>query len=185
MTKLTSLLVVFCFVAAASGGCCVNRHFSGAGPCASGACHHACTPCGALKQCMTCGSGCGEIYCDEWISDPPDYCDPCDPCTGDWIGPQWCSPQSHCLNFLAFLRGYRYQGDCCQPGSCCGHGHGHVEGGYVEGEYVEGEVIENAPGEIIDPGIPTPAIPEETAQQIKKNSKYTGRSTRSVVRNNR
>jgi hypothetical protein len=31
----------------------------------------------ALHNTLTCGSGCGELYIDEWYSDPPDACDPC------------------------------------------------------------------------------------------------------------
>lgn len=32
-----------------------------------------------------CG-GCGELYWNEWHSDPPSCCDPCNDC-GDWVGP--------------------------------------------------------------------------------------------------
>jgi len=30
-----------------------------------------------LKRTLVCGSGCGETYLGEWISSPPDSCDPC------------------------------------------------------------------------------------------------------------
>jgi hypothetical protein len=30
-----------------------------------------------LRNLLTCGSGCGEVYIDEWKSDPPDLVDPC------------------------------------------------------------------------------------------------------------
>lgn len=39
-----------------------------------------CCPCG-----RSCG-GCGELYWNEWHSDPPACCDPCDDC-GNWVGP--------------------------------------------------------------------------------------------------
>lgn len=37
-----------------------------------------------LKRQLTCGSGCGEVYVDEWISTPPDCTDPC--CDDQWVG---------------------------------------------------------------------------------------------------
>lgn len=30
-----------------------------------------------FRRSLTCGSGCGETYYDEWTSSPPDCCDPC------------------------------------------------------------------------------------------------------------
>lgn len=42
-----------------------------------------------LGMCCPCGSGCGgcgELYWNEWHSDPPACCDPCDSC-GSWVGP--------------------------------------------------------------------------------------------------
>ncbi len=42
-----------------------------------------------LGLCCPCGSGCGgcgELYWNEWHSDPPACCDPCDQC-GNWVGP--------------------------------------------------------------------------------------------------
>jgi len=39
-----------------------------------------------------CDSGCGETYVHEWLSDPPDQCDPCNKC-GDYIGPRSCEPR--------------------------------------------------------------------------------------------
>lgn len=42
-------------------------------------------PCGPLTWLFRlfdgdgwCGGGCGEVYCGDWASDPPDCCDPCD-----------------------------------------------------------------------------------------------------------
>jgi hypothetical protein len=59
------------------------------------ACGDPCSPChggwfSPIMYMLGCGSGCGEVYWDEWISDPPECCDPCDNC-GNWIGqPDWC-----------------------------------------------------------------------------------------------
>ena len=49
------------------------------------------TPATYLKQVLTCGGGCGEIYWGPWISEPPSGCDPCDD-HGNWMGPQDCGP---------------------------------------------------------------------------------------------
>lgn len=50
---------------------------------------------------LFCGSGCGEVYVDEWISNPPECCDPCE--GADWIG-----PNSNCRSGC--------QASCWQPG---------------------------------------------------------------------
>ena len=40
-----------------------------------------------LSSRLACGSGCGGVYWNEWVSDPPDCCDPCNDC-GCWVGPR-------------------------------------------------------------------------------------------------
>lgn len=71
------------------GGGCSGGAFPGScGTCASG--------CGGglsgmflplLSTRLACGAGCGGVYWNEWISDPPECCDPCDN-GGCWVGPQ-------------------------------------------------------------------------------------------------
>lgn len=39
-----------------------------------------------VRRSVVCGGGCGEVYYGEWTSTPPDCADPCDPCSGDWVG---------------------------------------------------------------------------------------------------
>lgn len=39
-----------------------------------------------FTQNMSCAGGCGEVYWNEWYSDPPSECDPCNR-HGDWVGP--------------------------------------------------------------------------------------------------
>ena len=195
MTRVASLLSLLCLSAAISSGCCMNRPLCGVAPCGPancGTCMPFVNPISALTSHvanhMTCQSGCGEIYCDEWISDPPDNCDPCDPCTGQYTGPRDCCTPSCGSRLWSFIRGKRYEGDCyggdCQRGSCCdgGHGHGHE---IFEGEYSEGEIIETVPQEIIGPPQPTPAAPREAAQEYYKHSSHVRRSApRTVVRHN-
>ena len=50
---------------------------------------------------LFCGSGCGEVYVDEWLSNPPDCCDPCD-------GPNFIGQNSNCQNSC--------RATCWQPG---------------------------------------------------------------------
>jgi hypothetical protein len=44
-----------------------------------------CVKYGACGCVHGCEAGCGEVYCGDWVSAPPDYCDPCD-CYGNWTG---------------------------------------------------------------------------------------------------
>jgi hypothetical protein len=156
--------VALCAVALGSGCCAIRNPHDSCGDCTWGPCFrpiiwrgecHECGPgpgqtcadcsgeCGilpALRRGLTCGKGCGEIYISEWISDPPDCCDPCDQC-GNWVGPNaGCNP-GPLKRVLSALHGYRYcpPPDCgpvcglCPRGTCgpvCGCG-GEVLGGEI------------------------------------------------------
>ena len=87
------------------------------------------TPASYLKHSLTCKVGCGELYWDEWKSDPPACCDPCDNC-GNWTGPQGCGPPFWCRVFSGIhsLWGYRGAGSCA---TCDGCGYGPALGGEV------------------------------------------------------
>jgi hypothetical protein len=86
------------------GGPCCDPCGAACGPCADPCCDPCagpcapCAPCGPLGcvvgilDCVKygacgpgCEAGCGEVYCGDWASAPPDYCDPCD-CYGNWTG---------------------------------------------------------------------------------------------------
>jgi len=82
---------------------------------------------------LLCGSGCGEVYVDEWISTPPDCCGPCS--GADWVGgaspcsPYCWQPGDLFRRFNLTLLGGRYctgaesSVDCgCSDGSCGGFG---------------------------------------------------------------
>jgi hypothetical protein len=92
------------------------------------------TECGILpnlRRCMTCGKGCGEVYWGEWISDPPDCCDPCDECYGQWTGPHGYCSLGPCQRLLAALHHYKYcPKPCCDEwcGWFCRKGPGHACG---------------------------------------------------------
>lgn len=96
----------------ASGCALSGHHCVDDGGC--GSCSHV----SHLPNRLVCGSGCGEVYWDEWLSDPPDCEDPCDDC-GHYVGARsrilapfaWCN-----------LWGMRTSpcGDCGTCDSCTG-----------------------------------------------------------------
>ncbi len=47
-------------------------------------------PLSKLHDYFWCAGGCGEVYVGEWISDPPECCDPCDAHFGCWTGHNDC-----------------------------------------------------------------------------------------------
>jgi hypothetical protein len=100
-----------CYDPAPCGGCgSVGACGCGAGPIVS------------ARNAASCGSGCGSVYWDEWCSDPPDCCDPCDH-GGNWTGGGGCCGPSGLLCCLSSLWGRRYvAGDCCEG---CGPGTAH------------------------------------------------------------
>lgn len=119
-------------------GCCSVRMVgNGFGP---GACGDAdCSDCGGVSafgslrtrvadriRSTNCGSGCGEIYWDEQINEPP-VCDPCG-CDGQYQ----CGACGSCPSVLGRLRslwGYRYMPSSCDECSSCGTGSTHSGSG--------------------------------------------------------
>ena len=59
-----------------------------------------------------CANGCGEAYVGEWISDPPDCCDPCDKYYGCFTGADECC---HKKTFDPLLRILRWKHLHCRP----------------------------------------------------------------------
>lgn len=126
------------------------------------------TPNGIIKNTLTCGSGCGEIYWGEWISDPPDQCDACDQ-DGNWIGPH-CCPPSGWSRFWAGLHGQRMAGDTTDCASC-----GGLDEDTSQGVYIDGMAIEVPSGDeqngliVLDPtnlaAEPTVAAPAQLAER--------------------
>jgi hypothetical protein len=159
-----SLLAAGLLVSILSIGCCGPM---GCGPgCGSYACNDcdggcgptmACSPMDGMRQfkrSLVCGGGCGEAYMGEWISTPPDACDPC--CGDQWVGGATaCRPfcwQPGALLSRLQLYGQRCRdaacGDaCCDPcdvgcgcDTCCDEGYSEY-GGYEEVEVYDGGVI--------------------------------------------
>lgn len=147
----------------------------GSGSCATGACR------GALRQTtkynLTCGAGCGEVYWGEWLSNPPDECDPCDN-WGGFVGARCCPPRFWdclCSSFCGMWGG-RYAG-CGSCGSCgmdmssggCSSCGGHDEWAAGGEMMYEGEMVPHgAPSPAA--GTPKPAPPETAPPQPAPDS---------------
>jgi hypothetical protein len=99
------------------GGCAGGQ--CGAGVCGGSRC--CVQPLRSFWNLLTCSSGCGEFYFNEWINDPPDRCDPCDD-HGSYIGPRSCERQwTLSARMGACICGHDCGGACAAGGSCaCG-----------------------------------------------------------------
>ena len=169
-------------------GCCND---CGPSPCES--CSDYCNGCGdcgllshvgffGIRGCLTCKRGCGEIYYDEWCSDPPDCCDPCDKCHGVYTGQSGYCCLGPFQRMLAALHGYKYCpppncgpwrpifGHCKHGGRACGCGEvgcASCAGGSAHGAdiYYEGPVLPRS--QPARGGVPTPA-PDVTTTMIEE-----------------
>ncbi len=133
------------------GDCC------GTDPCSRGPRRR---PFANLLGMFACNGGCGDVYYDEWVSDPPDCCDPCDNC-GNWTGPRPCRRSIwDCLS-LRGLWGNQYScdqyGADCECDSCSGG----MKGGTV---IYEGPVMQHATSR------PLPAPQKSTPKVYYKTS---------------
>lgn len=213
---LRSVIAISLLSLLASAGCCVDRHAT----CGrSGGCGHAVdpilgdctkcgvcggtdcpgyTPCGYLKYMLTCGSGCsGDLYYNEWISDPPDCCDPCDNC-GNWCEGGGCCRRRPIWHGLQALWGRRYCPSCGEYGPSYGESGGGCascmrgHGGWSpipmqdETEATIDEKIESIPGRETVPGRksspetsphparrPVPSTPEHKAERPSRSRPVT------------
>ncbi len=183
-------------IAAGNGCCCHGRaghggpyvHHEVAAPCegcGGGGCDECCVPCAKRPRYPKkfCGSGCGEVYWDEWHSDPP-TCDPCDDC-GNWIGHQGLGWR-HCG--WRSLFGCRDHLSDCDAECDCGHHHeSHYSGDVIyDGQVIdEGEYIETPPAPtspFIDeprpaPGEPRSALKKSVTRTQPQRPRYVGHAT--------
>ena len=139
-------------------------------------------PLGYLRYMFTCGSGCGDYYWDEWTSDPPSCCDPCDN-YGNWTGSRGCCRPL--LSGFGALWGYRYDGGCdvqlCEAGcgggcdaGCGGGAHGYQPHGPVY--HGDGTIVEQGPwveSERLPPprrNVQPPSAPAESGEGINPSA---------------
>lgn len=168
---------------AASGCCCVDRVYQPYG-CGDG-CDGAggmCTDCGAyprgdwrqrrgrrqLGQRLSCSDGCGDMYWGEWLSHPPDDCDPCNNC-GDFVGgryryARWWESLGECV---PGIWGARYD-----DGAGCGHGPGCTSCGMEEDGFWEESGSDIFDGQVMDQplGEPKPALPPGKSGGVENGS---------------
>ncbi|MCH5377060.1 MAG: hypothetical protein JJ992_24115 [Planctomycetes bacterium] len=182
-----------CLLAAAmiiANGCCtMHPSACGVGP-VGGGCGiegcNSCPSCGPVGyrhdsffrhvcSTLTCGSGCGELYWGEWMSDPPDDCDSCDNC-GNWTGAApygkgtevtGCGPICwHPLQGLRNLWGYRYASPGYDTG-CATCGSASMDYGpmdYGPMDYLPADAPNGEPLEM--PSVPKPA-PVESSENLE------------------
>jgi hypothetical protein len=130
LKRIAPISIAAAVLMLANGCCCTQPHMCGdvavcdscdGGGCGSCGCAVGCCPgrplAGCLTRALTCGSGCGDVYWDEWINDPPACCDPCDD-YGNWTGNAYCPPRCRPLSGLGHLWGYRYAPAGCDE--ACG-----------------------------------------------------------------
>jgi hypothetical protein len=134
-----------------------------------------------LGHCLSCGKGCGEVYIGEWASDPPDCCDPCDKCNGQFVGQQGPCCLGPAQRILAAFHGYSYCpppncgpwcpiiGNCCLPCSmpcgngCGGYGYGGPDMPHGGDIYYDGAPM-GPPAGGPGAGMPQPAQPSQSVQ---------------------
>lgn len=186
MFRRLALVTLFAVsLAVSASGCCVDacgtrRGMLGRplrqqfdGECPDGMCgRRVFHPLQAARNRLTCGAGCGEFYLDEWMSDPPDCCDPCDGC-GNYTGRGGC--------------GGCWGGGCggCRPGlfgggfwNLWGHRYSQYDsyGGFGYDDMGDGEVIyegEMTEGTVV-PGKPSGQSPTPAARNTESALKKTG-----------
>ena len=185
------------------GGCGAKCRKVHGGDCGDSCGHHGVRQ-GPIDDChdgAACGSGCGEVYWDEWVSDPPDCVDPCDDC-GNWIGHQPCAGpiRDSWLSLLGSHRrgkhGHGRKHAACGATGCAAGGceaAGHCEScagcGHDGGEPVDGILYdENMPYEYESmPPIPSlpkaaPVQKKATPQQPRTVPYYDREAERSILK---
>lgn len=146
----------------------------------------------ALRGNMICGRGCSDIYINEWISDPPDCCDPCDKCYGEFTGPHGYCCQGPFQRILSAMHGYRYcPAPNCGPwrpifGHCgCGPAYGTHCGGEMGCSTCAGGAPQG--GEIYydeQPGQAVPRPTPSTTRSMQSPPKPTATEETSVLEEN-
>jgi hypothetical protein len=177
---------------------CGNCNECGPSACEDCSCPSDCGLLACMRRHKSCGMGCSEIYWGEWLSDPPDCCDPCDQCYGQWTGHSGCCQLGPFQHLLAACHGYSYcPKPCCnegcglcnksscatcgggrfagpEPGGCatCGGGHG----GAIDGDMIyEGQMPGNfpPPANLRTPPAPPRPAAGQPVRQFQTQPQFT------------
>lgn len=134
MIRLCSAWLMLAILSLFASGCCCVQGVSSQGTCgisscATGGCATGACGAGPLASLASCRGACGDIYVDEWISEPPTI-DNCGyPCGG-------CGQCRQCTPVRSLLRllwGRPYMAGCCtgMPSCGCDSCGGGFDGGYA------------------------------------------------------
>ena len=133
-----------CLLMLASAGCCCVQRVGPTGDCGMGACQTANYSSGPLMNLISCRGGCGEVYVDEWLSEPP----VADNCGFDCGGCGRCGQCTPIRSALRLLWGRPFV-TSCNTGLCgpsCEAGCSSCEGGYADEAYHDGDVYHGGSG---------------------------------------
>lgn len=135
MNRVRCTWFLLSLLSVASAGCCCVQGVSSCGSCDFGgggfACDTGCGTCGPgpVANLASCRGACGEVYVDEWISEPPTI----DNCGYDCGGCGHCGQCRPVRNLLRLLWGRPFVTSCstglCGPSCDGGCGVGAVEHG--------------------------------------------------------
>ncbi len=212
MDRLCRAWMLFGLVSLTSAGCCCVQGVApcgdcGLGPatygpatygpatcdsgsCDSGSCESGFCGSGPLLGFLGCRGACGEVYVDEWVSEPPCV----DNCGYDCGGCGNCRECQPIRNVLRLLWGTPYR-TCCNPGICgpaCDGGCASCDsGGHAGGSCNCGGQHMSAPQQMLPPGnsivpqpIPNAAPMEVVPEQISVPTRAPQVSTSSARRLN-
>lgn len=136
MIRLSSVWCLFSILPLLASGCCCMQGVPSCGSCGISSCGTTSCPTGtcglgAIAGLASCRGACGDVYVDEWISEPPtiDNCGyPCGGC-GQC---RYCTPVR---SLLRLLWGRPYIASCstCLGGPTCGCDDCASGGSYVDG----------------------------------------------------
>lgn len=130
MLRQLSGMMLLGLLTVVGAGCCCVQGMPASGGMYGSSCDTGCPP-GPMMGLASCGSACGEVYVDEWISEPPVV----DNCGSTCGGCATC--RQPVRNVLRLLWGRPYMSQCdsglCSTGGCDSMGSDNfVSDGYVE-----------------------------------------------------
>lgn len=134
-----------------------------------------------IKRQLICGGGgCGEVYIGEWISTPPDCCDPC--CGDQWVGGAvpsrpFCWQPGSLLNLQRFSGRFDEGHD---DGECCGDS--VADSSYFDEGYSDGGYIESTGHPQHSTGCATCSSNSGYSRSYSHNNMHPGQTSHSVSR---